>query len=261
MSPDFTITAEGEFNIEFAKKRIKDIIKRLRLSLIIDGEEGRGTNGGFLHYWATAKHINFNAYAFLDTLGNVKKVQFLFNVYKKEIREELKIRALNIIEESFRTEISITDGRQYEDAELNSKAYKYLYVLENQLRSFLEKLLRKTYGDNWINKGIPPDVLESCKKNKESESKVRWIESTSKNILSYSNFSDLRKIIEMKENWNSTFKAYFKPKDIVLAKLTELEKIRNKIAHNRPLTMNEFEKIKLYTTELLRLIHSDTSTS
>jgi len=82
---------------------------------------------------------------------------------------------------------------------------------------------------------IPPDVLESCKKNEESESKVRWIEPTSKNVLSYSDFNDLRKIIEMKENWNS-------------------ERIRNRIAHNRPLTTNEFEKIKLYTTELLRLI-------
>ena len=59
MSPDFTITVEGEFNIEFAKKRIKDIIKRLRLSLIIDGEEGKGINGGFLHYWAYYKTHQF----------------------------------------------------------------------------------------------------------------------------------------------------------------------------------------------------------
>jgi hypothetical protein len=54
-------------------------------------------------------------------------------------------------------------------------------------------------------------------------------------------FPDLRKIIERDDNWKEAFASIFPRRDILVATLSELEPIRNTIAHSRKATMADAE--------------------
>jgi flagellar biosynthesis/type III secretory pathway chaperone len=54
-----------------------------------------------------------------------------------------------------------------------------------------------------------------------------------------------------RDNWEQVFKQIFREKDIILAKLRELEPIRNAIAHVRELSQSQLQKLKLYSEDIV----------
>ena len=73
-------------------------------------------------------------------------------------------------------------------------------------------------------------------------------------LICYVDFTDYGKIILRKDNWRDVFEKIFKDKTILQAKLRELEPIRNDIAHNRKLNVEQFEILKLYSKHIIRCI-------
>ena len=59
--------------------------------------------------------------------------------------------------------------------------------------------------------------------------------------LYYLDFPDLKKLIINNANWPSSFELVFTKKGAVESSLSEIELIRNKIAHSRPLSEDELE--------------------
>jgi hypothetical protein len=129
-----------------------------------------------------------------------------------------------------------------------SNAYSSLYQLENELRIFIEKKLSEKYDEEWWQKGVPLRVRRNAEQNKEKEPE------SSLGLLYYTEFSDLRKIIQKEENWHTIFKECFRTLEQIISRLDELEQIRHTIAHTRLLSNVDFEKLDLFYREIRKMI-------
>jgi hypothetical protein len=117
----------------------------------------------------------------------------------------------------------------------NLDAFRDLYLIEVGLREFIIDTLATEHGEKWWT-ALPADVWETCQSGIQYERAASWLELTPVHPLYYVSFPDLRKIIESKRNWNALFSRHLKKRDIFLASLSELEPLRNAVAHNRPIT-------------------------
>lgn len=133
---------------------------------------------------------------------------------------------------------------------------KILLRLEENLRKCIESKLA-ALTPKWWTERVPPDVTRDAEdRKKRNEKPWPWYGKEDKPLHYYINFSDYRKIIIKRKNWRETFKQIFKDETITSAKLAELEPIRNDIAHNRKLNLEQFEHLKMYTQDLLSCIKS-----
>jgi hypothetical protein len=120
--------------------------------------------------------------------------------------------------------------------EENIEIYCYLYGIETALRELVIESLRAVDGSHWYKKRLPGDVLEKYRKGIEFEKNIKWSQLVPHHPIYYIDFPDLKKIIEREDNWEDAFKPIFSRKEIVSSTFSELEVIRNKIAHNRKAT-------------------------
>ena len=114
------------------------------------------------------------------------------------------------------------NGNNYSESKQDS-----LYIFENNVREFLRILLEENYGEDWWRRGVPPKIRASCAARREEA----LDEEKEADLLSFADFHDYRTIIDSNKE---IFTSYIDTKDWC-KKLSEMEPIRNAIAHNRPL--------------------------
>lgn len=90
--------------------------------------------------------------------------------------------------------------------------------------------------------------LLAGKSKREQKRLGRIIQSTPDRILEHVYYRDLGVIID--KFWNE-FRPVFLDKNRTLMKLTELEDLRNDIAHNRVLSGHDVKRIEVYYMDLL----------
>lgn len=146
-------------------------------------------------------------------------------------------------------EIVIAD----KDSSFNVAGYELLYTLERMLRDVIHQRIMVPNAKDLASK-IPNDVLEGMTGRKRAEEQCNVAEGEYE-LIEYCDFTDLKRILEKGRNRN-LFRDIFSEDEIktVFAKLAELDPIRKKIAHSRPLTRREFERLKLYASDILARI-------
>lgn len=133
-------------------------------------------------------------------------------------------------------------------------AYEMLKRLETRLRKCIQTSLEKV-SKNWWKERIPEDVQHRASLRKErNEKQWPWYTEKDLPLMSYVDFTDYIKIITRRDNWEQVFRQIFEEKDIILAKLRELEPIRNAIAHVRELSQAQVQKLKLYSEDVISCI-------
>lgn len=109
-----------------------------------------------------------------------------------------------------------------------------LFETENSLRDFIERILRKQFGEDWLVKsGINKEHVDEWRKRKAEESKRQRIGPASENLIYYAELSDLRKIIN--KNWDPFFRSVFDNKKEFEVYFDKLEAFRITDAHRREL--------------------------
>jgi len=139
----------------------------------------------------------------------------------------------------------------------NLSSYSYIYVIENGLREFIIYELEKNYGARWYKQGLPGDILNKYKIGIQIERNVKWSQMIPHHPIYYIDFPDLKKIIERGDNWKNVFQKTFQKKDVFIGTLSEIEFIRNKIAHNRKVTLDDTEILKSAFVKLSDSIGKD----
>lgn len=124
-----------------------------------------------------------------------------------------------------------------------SKAYEYLYCIENLLRVFIDK------HPNRDQISIPPSVKKVIDDRKNDESKHRWMAVRGDSELFYIDFKDLSGIII--SNWE-IFKNNFPTQGWIVAKIDDLYRCRNLIAHNSYIDKHELDLIKANFNSIAR---------
>lgn len=133
--------------------------------------------------------------------------------------------------------------------------YEYLKELENILRRFLQNKLGEI-TQNWWKERIPEDVRVNAESRKASN-ESRWPCHSASDLhpIYFVDFTDYSKIISRRDNWDQVFKPILGGESSILAaKLRELEPIRNSISHSRSLSESESEKLKLYSSEIKKML-------
>jgi hypothetical protein len=123
----------------------------------------------------------------------------------------------------------------------NSSAFALLYSIETGLRELIILKLSEVAGTRWARTRLPSDVLEKSRTGLTYEKATPWGQLVPHHPIYYTDFADLRKIIERKENWDDTFASVFVRRELITSTLSELEFIRNRVAHNRKI--NDMDRI------------------
>jgi hypothetical protein len=112
-----------------------------------------------------------------------------------------------------------------------------LFSLENSLRKFVSQNISALNGE--IGESMTRDWTSA--KRKEFMPPRKPIETE---LINYSTFDQLKKIIIQSNNWEKIFRRYFGRPDGVISRLNELDDLRDTIAHNRVLSDFDYNSFK-----------------
>lgn len=152
------------------------------------------------------------------------------------------------------------DSMTFVDSQIPSKpivteeqtehARSLLYQLENSLRQFVSLKIKENNGkidDSFINDWKNSKKKEFLKPRKPLETE----------IINYSSFDQLRRIITQNENWDKIFKNYFGRPNGIISRINEIDEIRDTIAHNRRLSDFDYKSFITFYNELMGCIETD----
>ena len=98
---------------------------------------------------------------------------------------------------------------------------------------------------------VPKELLDKWAERMQEEKQNRYVEVGESCLIDYSDFTDLKNILNKGKN-HKLFSDLISQEDlkVITSKLHELDPLRKKIAHSRPLTQKEFEKLRMYSEEI-----------
>jgi hypothetical protein len=126
----------------------------------------------------------------------------------------------------------------------NLQIYSYLYTIETALRELIVETFEKLDGPRWYKKRLPNDVAEKFADAVNRERRIRWTQVIPHHPIYYVDFAHLQKILRRSDNWRDAGQHLFRNESILSGTLTELEEIRNKIAHNRRASPTDLELVR-----------------
>lgn len=174
----------------------------------------------------------------------------------KELEEKSSFsEILEKREEEIAEDIKFISEKEY-DFTFNYPAYKLLCNLEIYFRYLIQKIIIGPNSGNLENK-IPVSIIDKWKQRKEAEESNPIVDSGYE-LIYYSDFTDIKEILQKGKNFR-LFEDIFKEEQlkIITSKLHELDPIRKKIAHYRPLSKNEFDRLRMYTDDIVPELNTD----
>ena len=138
------------------------------------------------------------------------------------------------------------------DALEMARLYAVLHAFENEVRSLIRDTLDEGLEANWWDtKAVPTSVQKMAESRQKAAEKDSWLEGAKGDRLEFVDFGDLSAIIL--QNWEC-FKAVMPSQEWIKQRMTELEKARNFVAHNRMLLPSEFQRIYMYISDWNKVI-------
>ncbi len=103
---------------------------------------------------------------------------------------------------------------------------------ENALRDFIASILRKKFGENWVEKcGISNERIQQWQARKAEEEKRQKFGAVEERLIYYADFYDLETILH--KNWQGEFNEALGDWKTMKVWLDELGKLRDPDAHRR----------------------------
>lgn len=130
-------------------------------------------------------------------------------------------------------------------------AYLAFFCLENAIRELIVDRLLENHGTDWWDKVVPSPIRNRVEKRQEKEGKNRWHMRRGDHKVNYTDFGDLKSIIQ--SNWGD-FDDLFPYQDWITGRLEELEASRNIIAHSNTLEGRELERIRIYLEDWVKQV-------
>jgi hypothetical protein len=141
-----------------------------------------------------------------------------------------------------------------EDVIFNFEGYTVLYNLERFLRDLIKQRICLK-DPKMIPNRIPKEIIDRWKSRRDEEKKNPYV-SGQYDLIDYSDFTDLKMIFEKGKNIQ-LFRDICSEEQFraVISKISELDPIRKKIAHSRPLKKKEFDRLKMYAEDIDQILN------
>lgn len=130
-------------------------------------------------------------------------------------------------------------------------SYLAFFCLENAVRELVAERMLENHGSGWWVKVAPTAIRDKVARRQESEGQNRWHIARGAGEIYYTDFGDLRLLIQA--NWTD-FSDFFPDQNWVMARLSELEASRNVIAHMNVLDAREEGRLRLYLQDWVRQV-------
>lgn len=130
-------------------------------------------------------------------------------------------------------------------------AYLAFFCFENAVRELISERLSETHGSDWWETCVPKAIKERVQSRQEKEGKNRWHVRRGESEVYYTDFGDLKLIIQ--KQWED-FTDLFPDQNWIVQKLDELEASRNVIAHSNVLDKREIQRIRLYLEDWVQQV-------
>lgn len=181
----------------------------------------------------------------------LKKLATVENYAKLDTKVRKAINALaQIREEPLVYNSEIPKLLEEKKQRRHDEGYLVLKRLERTYRQFLQKKLASV-SDNWWKERVSEDVRKNAEERKrKNESPWSWV-SSGDHPIEYIDFADYAKIITRRDNWREVFQKVFHDRDLLVAKMKELEPIRNAIGHSRDLNSKQIQRLNLYAEDFI----------
>jgi hypothetical protein len=133
-----------------------------------------------------------------------------------------------------------------------ARLYAVLHAFENEVRSLIRRTLEEKIGVNWWDSdAVPVKVRKLAESRRETAERDSWLEGEKSDKLEFVDFGDLAAIIVQK--WDC-FEDLIPTQEWLRQRMLELEKARNFVAHNRMLTVSEFQRMYMYVSDWNKVI-------
>jgi hypothetical protein len=130
--------------------------------------------------------------------------------------------------------------------------YPKMYLLENSIRSVINRVMTAKHGKDWWTRHASIEVRKLVQGRRDKEDKVPWHGKRGAHEIYYSDFSDLRNIIV--KNWVD-FDGILGKQQWISQWLEELEPARNTLAHHNPVSENEQKRLEVFFDDWTALVN------
>lgn len=133
------------------------------------------------------------------------------------------------------------------------RSFMVIENFEREIRVFIEEKMKKSFGEQWWKRRVPPDVKMNAE-NRQKKDKSRGF---SEPLINCLNFSDYAKIILKRDNWKDLFAPIFGSQEKIKVWLDEIQEIRNSIMHSkRKITPEEKRTLDNNVGKIKKCIHA-----
>ena len=138
-----------------------------------------------------------------------------------------------------------------EGLELNTRAYRVLFVFETRVRAFIDESVRSAHGDGWIKQRVPGEIHQRWR---ERQREAQDAGAPDQPLIAYADFKDYIQIIERRDNWADIFEAVFRRKEDVQESFARLAPIRICTMHARPISLDDDLLLRTEVRRILKAI-------
>lgn len=131
-------------------------------------------------------------------------------------------------------------------AQRNAELYPIMYTFENSVRNVISIIMQSTYGDDWWEQKVSETIRQRVHIRQSEEKQYPWHSQRGAANISYTDISDLRTIIN---TFNKDFKRHFGKIPRVEMWIEEIEKTRNTLAHNNPVSKKDRDRLSLFADD------------
>jgi hypothetical protein len=131
-----------------------------------------------------------------------------------------------------------------------ARHYELFYCLEQSIRKLISETLEEAEGAKWWDAKVPPAILQEVKDRIQKELDS-GITQRSEEPIDFTTFGELSGIII--SNW-ALFNTIFTSRKAVERVMSNLNTLRNPIAHCCPLSEDEADRLRLAVKDWFRMI-------
>jgi hypothetical protein len=138
------------------------------------------------------------------------------------------------------------DATVISSAHRNAELYPIVYIFENSVRNVVSIVMQTAFGDDWWEQKVSDAIKRNVKIRQSEEKQYPWHSQRGAHPIFYTDISDLRTIIN---THNKEFKKVFGKIPRVEMWIEEIEKTRNILAHNNPVTKKDRDRLSVFARD------------
>ena len=128
----------------------------------------------------------------------------------------------------------------------NAELYPIVYIFENSVRNVVSIIMQSAFGEDWWEHKVSESIRRSVTIRQSEEKQYPWHSQRGAAPIFYTDISDLRTIIN---TYNKEFKKFFGKIPRVEMWIEEIEKTRNILAHNNPVSKKDRDRLTVFARD------------